>query len=149
MKTTFRALVILAAVAGSVALRAEDVKWDDLCQEARSRELSLTTLDGQKSNGTCYKADATAISLKSNHGLQTVDRERITTARLDNLSRSHCIEGAVSVMFFGPFLYTQGGIVAAVLWTPFSLGAGAAASPFCAVYDLINRSTGSRKITII
>jgi hypothetical protein len=146
---TPRSLMIFAALAGSATLRAEEVKWNDLCDAGRDREISLTTTDGKKSKGPCYKADATAISLKTNHGLQTVDRERIATARLDNLSRSHCTEAAVFVMFLGPFLFAQGDILAAIPLTPLGVAAGAAATPVCAVYDLVNRLTGSHKITII
>jgi hypothetical protein len=149
MTNTLRFSIIFVALAGSTALRAADVKWDDLCEAGRERELSLTSTDGKKSKGPCYRADPTAISLKTNHGLQTVDRGRITAARLDNLSRSHCTEAALFLMVVGPLLFSQGDVLEAIPLTPLGLAAGAAVSPFCAVYDLVNRLTGSHKITII
>ncbi len=153
MKTTLRSLMIFAVLAGSIALRAEDLKWDELCNHARTKALTLTMMDGSKASGTCSTQTASSITVNVKASVQTVMRDDIASIRLDNLGKSHCLakvaDSAGSVLLAGIFaLGTDGFFLSPVFLAgaPVILIGG---TPYCAVYDLINRMSGSHKITII
>jgi hypothetical protein len=153
MKNTLRSLMIFAALAGTVALRAEDVKWDDLCGRAHAKVLTVTTTDGTNASGTCSTQTAFGISLNAKTGVRTVAREDIASIRLDNLGRSHCLakvrDTAETSLAAGVFsLVTPEFFLSPVFLAgaPVILVGG---TPYCAVYDLINRLSGSHEITII
>jgi hypothetical protein len=153
MKTTLRSLVIFAALAGSVVLRAEDLKWDELCGHARTRALTITMMDGSKATGTCSTQNASSIAVNVKTSVQMVTRDDIASIRLDNLGRSHClakVAGSAGASMLAGILSLE---TPEFFLSPVFL-AGApviliGGTPYCAVYDLINRLSGSHKITII
>jgi hypothetical protein len=150
---TLRSLMILAALVGSTALRAADVKWDDLCVAAHSRALSIAAKDGVKVHGTCAYQTDHGITLNAGGGLRTVARDDIDTVRLDKRRKTHCL-AKVGIVALASFGYGIGSLVTPYFFVSPVLIAGAPAilvtgPPFCAVYDLVNRLTGSHKITII
>jgi hypothetical protein len=145
--------MIFAALAGSTALRAANVKWDDLCNRARTRALTITTLDGVQTAGTCSSQTIHSISLYAGKNLRTLVRDDIVSIRLDNLRRSHCLAniGNVAEMSLIYALYSVGSEYF-FLAPVFLVGAPAILAggpPFCAVFDLVHRWGGSEKITII
>jgi hypothetical protein len=153
MKTTFRSLMIFAALAGSIALRAEDLKWDELCNHARTKALTIAMLDGSKASGTCSTQTASSISVNTKTSLQTVGRDDIASIRMDNFGKSHCLAkvgGTAADSLFMAILSL--GTEEFFLSPVFLAGAPViliGGTPYCAVYDLINRMSGSHKITIV
>jgi hypothetical protein len=149
MKTTLCSLMIFAALAGPVTLRAGDVSSDDLCAVSRTHELAITTVGGTL-KGTCYRTTEASITLETPQGVKTVERVNILAARLDNFHKSHCLAGATETIGYG---FESATAIARdpelIVIVPVLVVVGAAETPICAVYDLINRLSGSHEITIV
>jgi hypothetical protein len=147
-------VICLFAICASAAFlaRAEEMKWDDLCGVAHVRALTITTQD-VKVRGTCASQTDHGITLSTEGGARTIARDDITSVRLDNLRRSHClsqVSGFALESFIGGFcvLGTREFFLSPVLIAggPAILAGG---TPYCAVYDLVHLWGGSTKITII
>jgi hypothetical protein len=147
--------LMIFALAGSTALRAEDVKWDDLCQRAGSRKIWVATKDRRSVSGECVGQTGSTISINTHQFVPTIKRANILSVRLEKRRASHCLarigNAAEESLYYGfvalasPLFFLSPFYLAA---SPAILAGGA---PFCRIYDLINRLTvgGTDKITII
>jgi hypothetical protein len=153
MTNTLRFSIIFVAVAGSTALRAADVKWDELCGRASTRALTITMTDGSNAAGTCLHQTAVNITLWVKDQPRILARNDIASIRLDKHHKSHCLANIASTA--GDWMV--GGLYSLespyfFLAPMFLAGAPAllvGGTPFCAVHDLIQHLAGSEKITII
>jgi hypothetical protein len=143
-------LLLLISVA---TVSAQEIKWDNLCAAAHFRALSITAKDGVKVHGRCVYQTGHSITLTAGRGLKTVARDDVDTVRLDNYRQTNCMasvrdsaEASLLLALFslGSPEFLLGPVFLAGAPTIFVVG-----SPYCAVHDLVNRLTGSHKITII
>jgi hypothetical protein len=146
-----RALLLLMISLASVS--AQEIYWGGLCVTGQLKALTIVDKGGVKVHGTCAHQSDQDITLNASGRLRTIARDDIASVRLDNLRRSHCLGKVVPTAGWS----LLGGLLllgTPELWWSPVLIAGAPAilvggTPFCAVYDGINRLTGSHKITII
>ena len=129
--------LVITCVSLAAAARAEDVKldmkWDDLCDAAKARELTIVTNLGKKVRGTCYTQDRDSIQLNSPHA-DTFWRTDIKSVRLDKRTRLHSVSHAVnaagelglggSIVFVTPYFLLGPPLLVGALGT-------LAGAPFC------------------
>ncbi len=142
-----RAILLLLISVATVF--AQEIKWDNLCAVAHSKALSIIDNNGVKARGFCLNQSNRSILLKVDGGLRTVARDDIDSIRIDKVPRSHCLASSTEILGWGivflPSRYFVQGFMLVVGGSAILAGG----APVCSVYDLVNRLTGSHKITII
>ncbi len=146
-----RAILLLLISVATVF--AQEIKWDNLCAVAHSKALSIIDNNGVKARGFCLNQSNRSILLKVDGGLGTVARDDIDSIRIDKVPRSHCLASVRHRdTWVGNCVPAKPLLGAPDLWGWSSGGRSAilaGGAPVCSVYDLVNRLTGSHKITII
>lgn len=135
---------ILSLFLCPISLLAENsvkTQWDQLCSASGGHKLSISTIDGKTVQGKCVSTDA--ITLRLNRGGNVVSVDRATIKQI-TAKDPHRALASVWAYCFGAILVTT--YIAwplTVVVAPFAVGAGAAASPFAFVLDLLE--LGSNK----
>ena len=148
-----RVLTALAMAVSSLPLNAAEpikVNWNEVCQAAEGRELTVTTANGETTQGYCFsiKVDEIAVTTKDHN---VVKIARSTLARIDvDRTKGHQLSSLGKGMhnglkwgfdsMFSPLAPV--GIVA----VPATLAWGAIAAPFCLLGDLRYKASGKQEI---
>ena len=146
-QTTFRSLMIFAALAGSATLRAQDsvqLPLEQVCNYARSRTIQVKTATGETVEGVCFSVSVDEIQVKTQNGLMKVARSQLSRVsvvempRRQHLARlgKHVKQGIDGSAKMIP---TEAGIVG-IIGVPMTLAYGAVAAPFCLLGDILGYS---------
>ena len=149
MNNTLRCLIIFAALAGSVTLRADaplQMPLSQVCGFTGSRVLTVTTASGETVEGTCFAVNVDEIQVQTKKGILTIARSQLSRVRiyetpphrhLANLGKDirTGLEDSVKM------IPTEWGLVG-VVGVPATLAWGAIASPFCLLGDAIGYRRG-------
>lgn len=149
-----RAALLSVALLGSMPLHAADSvesKWNDVCQVASDRTLTLTSADGSTVEGYCVGIQVDSISIQTSHG--PVQVARASLSRIEMAVRRHPKGHELRDLGHG----IKEGLRQGVDWTfstsaplgivtfPAVLGWAAVSAPFCALSDLHEKITHESK----
>jgi hypothetical protein len=147
-------LVLATMLAGTLPTFAATIhaRWNDLCQVARNRPLSVTTSDGQTVNGACTSTDADVLSLNSNQRIVKIARATLTRIQLYQPGNHHLADlgRGMSKGFqtgFG-WLFSPAAPLGLVV-IPATVAWGAMAAPFCLLGDLADNGPVTQEIKVI
>jgi hypothetical protein len=158
--TTFSSIPFLALsalIASVPALHAADqiqVRWDQLCQVAHDRQLTITTATGETVSGYCMSSNADEIALNSkDNKIVKIARSALQRIQMSHSTNGHQLSALGRTMQKGlrtgaDWLLSPRaplGIVA----IPATLAWGAVAAPFCILGDLIHEDAGTQEVKVL
>ena len=141
----FTLAIIFAALAGSQALRAQaGIPVEQLCRYANSRTLSITKPDGESVEGTCFSVTKDEVRVQTAQGVVAIAKAQLNRVHMYELKPRHQIAGLGKWMGRGvkdgaemiPTAFGPVGLIKVGL----TLAAGAVASPFAGIGDLLGYS---------
>jgi hypothetical protein len=148
-------LTALAMAISSLPLKAADpieVNWNQVCQVANGRELTVTTANGETTQGYCFsiKVDELAVTTKD-HKVVKIARSALSRIDVDR-TKGHQLSSLGKGMHdgfkwgFDSMLSPRAplGIVA----LPATLAWGIIAAPFCLLGDLRYKASGKQEIKL-
>jgi hypothetical protein len=145
----------LYLIALSFPLLAEkpvDVAWQDVCQVAGTRELTFTIPQGGAVDGRCVRATSTEIVVNTgHHRLLTLERRKFSTIFVQ--PRNHRLKSLwkdvnSAMRFEVETMLSEAGPLA-LAGVPTTFAWGVAATPFCAIGDLVGMIKGAWHIRVI
>jgi hypothetical protein len=147
MTNTLRFSIVLFALAGSTALRAQNsvqLPWNQVCNYTNSRDshkVQITTLSGETVEGVCFAVTVDEIQITTKSGLQKIARSQLTRVKMYDIAPRRQLAHlgknvAKGLVGSAGMLPTQWGFVGLV-GIPATLAWGALAAPFCLFGDII------------
>jgi hypothetical protein len=153
MKTLFRSLAF-CTLAAWAPLHAADIQahWNDLCQVAANRQLTVTTTDGRTVNGSCKSSDADGLSLTANQRVIKIARSTLTRIQLYQPGNGHHLADLGKSMSKGfqmgfGWLFSPAAPLGLVT-IPATVAWGAVAAPFCLLGDLGDNGAVAQDIKV-
>ena len=150
-----RFLILSAALAWTLPLHAADdihARWNDLCQVAGSRQLTVTTTDGQTVNGSCTSTDTEGLSLTSNQRVVKLARSTLSRIQMYQSGSAHHLADLGDGMYksfrkgFG-WLFSPAAPLGLVA-IPATIAWGAVSAPFCLLGDLGDDGPSNQEIKV-
>jgi len=140
----------------SLPLRAADpieVRWSEVCNVARGRQLIVATTDGDVVYGNCasISVDVIAISAKDQRVIR-IARTALTRIQMRETKGSQL--AALGRGMRGPLRHGLGWLFSplapvGIVVVPATLAWGAIAAPFCLLGDLKGNETRDREIKVL
>lgn len=158
--TTFssiRFLALSALIASVPALRAADqiqVRWDQLCQVAHDRQLTITTATGETVSGSCMSSNVDEIAISSkDRKIVKIARSALQRIQMSHSNNGHQLSALGHTMQKGlrtgnDWLWSPQaplGIVA----IPATLAWGAFAAPFCLLHDMFHDDPSPQEVNVL
>ncbi len=147
-----RLVVILTLLTCSLPSRAGNflkTQWEQLCSASTGQKLSVSTVDGKTVLGECESTDATTLRLNQGSGrVISMERKSIKQIAARDPHRAFTSVWGFCLAPFFLLAFNSDWSPIAYVFLPVALGAGAVASPFAFMIDLLDL-TSDTKIEIV
>jgi hypothetical protein len=148
-------LTFLSMVISAVPLRAADpiqVDWNQVCRVADGRELTVTTVNGETTQGYCLtvKVDEIAVTTADH---KVVRIARATLSRIDmRRAKGHQFSSLMKGMNES-FKWSMESVLSpaaplGIVAVPATLAWGVVTAPFCLLGDLRYKASGKQELKL-